>query len=84
VGTQQIFKAPADEEFRNVSTQVLGAGFTAGQQNLLRRIRFEAATFVLLQLKSAVTIDFLDGAKKLPLTERQARYEKVRTRFQAF
>ena len=77
-------KAPTEEEFRNFSTQVLGDGFTAGQQSLLRRIHFEAATLVLSQLKSAVTSDALDGAKKLPFAEKQARYEKVRTKIPGF
>jgi len=77
-------KAPTDEEFRNFPTQVLGDGFTAGQQSLLRRIHFEAATFVLSQPKSAVTSDSLDGAKKLPFAEKQARYEKVRNKIPGF
>ena len=57
-------KAPTDDEFRAFTTSVLGAGFTAGQQSVLRRINFEAATFVLSQLKSSVTGDAADGAKK--------------------
>lgn len=77
-------KAPTDDEFRALATQVLGAGYTAGQQSLLRRIHFEAATFVLSQLKSSVSGDATDGSKKLPFAEKQARYEKVRTRIPGF
>ena len=77
-------KAPTEDEFRALATQVLGAGYTAGQQSLLRRIHFEAATFVLSQLKSSVSGDATDGSKKLPFAEKQARYEKVRTRIPGF
>ena len=77
-------KAPTDDEFRTFSTQVLGDGYTAGQQSLLRRIHFEAATFVLSQLKTAVTSDALDGAKKLPFAEKQVRYEMIRTKIPGF
>ena len=79
-------KAPTDDEFRALATPVLGAGYTAGQQSLLRRIHFEAATFVLSQLKSSVSGDATDGSKKLPFAEKQAhiRYEKVRTRIPGF
>jgi hypothetical protein len=58
----------------------LGAGFTAEQQSLLRRIHFGAATFVFSQIKSAVTSYALVDAKKLPFAEKQARYKKVRTK----
>ena len=77
-------KAPTDDEFRAFTTSILGAGFTAGQQSILRRIHFEAATFVLSQLKSSVTGDAADGAKKLPFAEKQARYEKVRQKIPGF
>jgi hypothetical protein len=39
-------EAPTDEEFKNFSMKVLGAGFTARQQSWSRRNIFEAATFV--------------------------------------
>ena len=77
-------KAPTEEEFRALATQALGAGYTAGQQSLLRRIHFEAATFVLSQLKSSVSGDATDGSKKLPFAEKQARYEKVRNKIPGF
>ena len=77
-------KAPTDDEFRAFTTSILGAGFTAGQQSILRRIHFEAATFVLSQLKSSVTGEAADGAKKLPFAEKQARYEKVRQKIPGF
>ena len=77
-------KAPTDDEFRAFTTSILGAGFTAGQQSILRRIHFEAATFVLSQLKSSVTGDAADGAKKLPFADKQARYEKVRQKIPGF
>ena len=77
-------KAPTDDEFRAFTTSILGAGFTAGQQSILRRIHFEAATFVLSQLKSSVMGDAADGAKKLPFAEKQARYEKVKQKIPGF
>ena len=62
-------KSPTDDEFRNFSNSVLGNGASQGHQSLLRRLHFEAATFVLSQLKTAVHGDPLDGSKKLPFAE---------------
>eukprot|EP00435_Cladocopium_sp_Y103_P033307 s2858_g8.t1 len=63
-------------------THKLGA--TAGQLSLLRRLHFEAATFVLSQLKSAVSSDATDGVKKLPYAEKMARYTKVKETIKGF
>ena len=77
-------KSPTDEEFRAFSNPVLGNGATQGHQSLLRRLHFEAATFVLSQLKTAVHGDPLDGSKKLPFAEKKARYEAFRTKVPGF
>ena len=77
-------KSPTDEEFRAFSNTVLGNGATQGHQSLLRRLHFEAATFVLSQLKTAVHGDPLDGSKKLPFAETKARYEAFRAKVPGF
>ena len=51
-----------------------------GQIGKLRRILFESQTYVLAQLKLAVTGDQSAGSKKLPLPEKQARLADIKTR----
>ena len=77
-------RAPTDEEFKALSDSVLGGGATAGQSSLLRRLHFESATLVLSHLKTAVNSETIDGIRKLPFAEKQARYAKVRTTIQGF
>jgi predicted ATPase len=77
-------RAPTDEEFKALSDTVLGGGATAGQSSLLRRLHFESATLVLSHLKTAVNSETIDGIRKLPFAEKQARYAKVKTTIQGF
>ena len=51
-----------------------------GQIGKLCRILFESQTYVLAQLKLAVTGDQTAGSKKLPLPEKQARLADIKTR----
>ncbi len=51
-----------------------------GQIGKLRRILFEAQTYVLAQLKLAVSGDQTAGSKKLPLPEKQARLADLKVR----
>ena len=77
-------RAPTDEEFKTLSDSVLGGGATAGQSSLLRRLHFESATLVLSHLKTSVNSETIDGVRKLPFAEKQARYAKVKTAIQGF
>ena len=51
-----------------------------GQTGKLRRLHFEAQTFVLAQLKVAVSSDPSSAAKKLPVPEKQARIADLKHR----
>ena len=53
---------------------------SVGQIGTLRRLHFEAQTFVLAQLKVAVSSDPSSGAKKLPVPEKQARIADLKHR----
>ena len=77
-------RAPTDDEFKTLSDSVLGGGATAGQSSLLRRLHFESATLVLSHLKTSVNSETIDGVRKLPFAEKQARYAKVKTAIQGF
>lgn len=77
-------RAPTDEEFDRFSQTIFGAGANAGRVSVLRRLHFEASTFVLSQLKATVTGDTGDGSKKLPFAEKQSRLAGVRTALAGF
>ena len=77
-------RAPNDDEFRTFADSVLGGGATAGQNSLLRRLHFEAATLVLSHLKTTVNSETIEGVRKLPFAEKQARYAKVKAGIQGF
>lgn len=52
-----------------------------GQVGKLRRLLFESQTYVLAQLKLAVTGEPGTSSRKLPLPEKQARIADLKTRF---
>jgi len=51
-----------------------------GQVGKLRRLLFESQTYVLAQLKLAVTGEPATSSRKLPLPEKQARIADLKTR----
>lgn len=70
---------PTDAVFDACATRLFVAP-SMGQVGKLRRLLFESQTYVLAQLKLAVTGDQTAGAKKLPLPEKQARLQDIKTR----
>ena len=70
---------PTDAVFDAFAVRLFVAP-SMGQVGKLRRLLFESQTYVLAQLKLAVTGDQTAGAKKLPLPEKQARLEDLKAR----
>lgn len=70
---------PTDAVFDAFSIRLFVAP-SMGQVGKLRRLLFESQTYVLAQLKLAVTGAQSAGAKKLPLPEKQARLEDLKAR----
>ena len=70
-GTPQ--SPPSDDTFRTFADSVLPAGYNMATYSALRRLHFEAATFVVAQLKQKVTGEGEEGRQKLPTIEKQAR-----------
>ncbi|CAE7784940.1 unnamed protein product [Symbiodinium sp. CCMP2592] len=77
-GTPQA--PPSVEEFRAFSEEILGLGASLGETSKLTRLHFEAATYVIAQLKQQVVGDTTDEPKRLPLAEKEARYRDQRLR----
>ena len=71
---------PSEDEFRAFAEKIGGAGISMGDASKLRRLLFEASTFVVAQLKAQVTTDGTDSIKKLPLAEKAARAEEQKRR----
>ena len=76
-------KPPTDENYDQLAAKVFGAP-TIAQGSLLRRIHFEACTFVMQQLKSQVAGDSSDGVRRLPFAEKQARFQTVKQKLSGF
>lgn len=76
-------RSPTDQEFDTFAAQVYGVP-TLGQSSLLRRIHFEACTFVMQHLKSQVAGDTADGIRKLPYAEKIARMHAIRVKLAGF
>ena len=70
---------PADAVFDQFAERVFTLP-SMGQTGKLRRLHFEAQTYVLAQLKVAVSSDPSSGAKKLPVPEKQARIADLKHR----
>ena len=68
---------PSKEEMRQFGERVAGAGVSMGEAAKLRRLHFEASTYVM-QLRSTLSSDGTDGSRKLPLAEKAARLEEQR------
>ncbi|CAE7475642.1 unnamed protein product [Symbiodinium sp. CCMP2592] len=77
-GTPQA--PPSVDEFRAFSEEILGLGARLGETSKLTRLHFEAATYVIAQLKQQVVGDTTDEPKRLPLAEKEARYREQRLR----
>ena len=71
---------PSEDEFRTFAEKVGGSGISMGDSSKLRRLLFEASTFVVAQLKAQVTTDGSETIKKLPLAEKSARAEEQKRR----
>ena len=72
-GTPQ--SPPTEEQFKEFATQVNGgADMSFGMQAHLKRLHFEAAAIVMAELKSRAMDTTPDGARKLPLAEKAARF----------
>ena len=65
---------------RQFGERVAGAGISMGESAKLRRLHFEASTYAIAQLRTAVSSDSSDGSRKLPLAEKFARLEEQRKR----
>ena len=73
-GTPQ--QPPTEEQFRDFSNQTNGGvDLSFGMQAHLKRLHFEASTIVMAELKSRATDTSTDGARKLPLAEKAARFK---------
>ena len=77
-GTPQ--NPPSDDVFRNFADGILPGGYDMATYSSFRRLRFEASTLVVAQLKSRVIGDPDEGKQKLPIVEKQARLEDQRRR----
>ena len=73
-GTPQ--QPPTEEQFRDFSNQINGGiDMSFGMQAHLKRLHFEASAIVMAELKSRATETSTDGARKLPLAEKAARFK---------
>ena len=70
---------PTDAAFEQFAQRVFTLP-SMGQIGKLRRLLFEAQTFVLAQLKMAVSGDQSSTARKLPVPEKQARIADLKHR----
>ena len=70
-GTPQ--SPPSDDTFRTFADSVLPAGYNMATYSALRRLHFEAATFVVAQLKQKVTGEGEEGRQKLPTIEKTSK-----------
>ncbi|CAE7244255.1 unnamed protein product, partial [Symbiodinium sp. KB8] len=77
-GTPQ--EKPTSAEFEAFTGRVLGAAPRLGDVSLLKRLMFEAATFVIAQLKQAVQAESSETPRRLPAAEKAAREVEQRTR----
>ena len=78
-GTPQ--SPPTEEQLREFSTQINGGvDMSFGLQAHLKRLHFEASAIVMAELKSRATDSSTDGARKLPLAEKAARFKDQETR----
>ena len=71
---------PTSAEFEAFTGRVLGAAPRLGDVSLLKRLMFEAATFVIAQLKQAVQSESTEAPRRLPAAEKMAREVEQRTR----
>ena len=78
-GTPQ--SPPSEEQFKEFATQVNGGvDMSFGMQAHLKRLHFEAAAIVMAELKSRAMDTTPDGARKLPLAEKAARFKEQEAR----
>ncbi|CAE7870682.1 unnamed protein product, partial [Symbiodinium necroappetens] len=77
-GTPQ--EKPTSAEFEAFTGRVLGAAPRLGDVSLLKRLMFEAATFVIAQLKQAVQSESTEAPRRLPAAEKMAREVEQRNR----
>lgn len=73
-------QAPSDQEYQAFAATIFGANATLGESSDLRRIHFEATTYCISALKSAIAGDQADSIRKLPVAEKVERIEALRGR----
>ena len=73
-------QAPSDQEYQAFAATIFGANVTLGESSDLRRIHFEATTYCISALKSAIAGDQADSIRKLPVAEKVERIEALRVR----
>ena len=80
VGTPQAPAAPAD--FDGFCTQLNGGtDMTISEVSRVRRLHFEACTLIVAHTKQQVTLDAnVEGSRKLPAAEKQARLQQQQAR----
>ena len=73
---------PVDENgLTELATKIHGADVTVGNTALIRRMHFEACTFLMADMKSQVTsADPSEPVRKLPFVEKQNRLEAQKRR----
>ncbi|CAE7450708.1 unnamed protein product, partial [Symbiodinium necroappetens] len=77
-GTPQ--ERPTSAEFDAFTGRILGAAPRLGDVSLLKRLMFEASTFVIAQLKQAVQSESTEVPRRLPAAEKAAREVEQRNR----
>ena len=80
VGAPQAPAAPAD--FDGFCTQLNGGtDMTISEVSRVRRLHFEACTLIVAHTKQQVTLDAnVEGSRKLPAAEKQARLQQQQAR----
>ena len=77
-GTPQ--EKPSATEFDAFCRQILGAAPQLGPISMLKRLHFEAVTYVIAQLRQNVAGESSESPKKIPLAEKAARAQEQKTR----
>ena len=70
-----------DAGMNALADRVFGAGHVLGQVSMLRRIHFEACTFVMADMRTQISgVDASEPVRKLPFFEKQNRLEQQKSR----
>ncbi|CAE7770676.1 unnamed protein product, partial [Symbiodinium necroappetens] len=80
VMTPPFADRPTQAEMDAFATRILGAAPRLGDIALLKRLMFEACTYVIAQLRQSVQGETSETPRKLPLAEKAARAEDQKRR----